>query len=414
MAQTSKVSGIVQIDGTPAERTVRAFGYSATEHDINGGTVTLSKSLGHSTSNPETGEYTIDLLAGYEQEIFVVAFDDYGDAFTAEQALTAGDRIHPTTPNGHVWETTGAGTLPVEEPTWVVDTENSQLYGTASMIARPFYRPMVHGPIAPDVNDTSIAWTPEMATTNFWFDPSDAGSLTEDISGNAEALSDKNGNGLVLSQATAGNRPRIATQNGLKVLDSVGGSYAMQTTGDVNTQGGDILLSMVVEAGASASSGPYESMLQISEFFDFSVTSYTKTSQQRLRVTVGNGDTANSGGSYTYLNSGVPFHVFTVHVKKNDGIYVAINGAPYDAKLDSGLDPSATIGKLMLFFGTNFSSLAYWEGQMGELFMENTPLDLSGVQIREGYLAHKWGLAESLPVNHPYKDAPPVVEPAAP
>jgi hypothetical protein len=150
-SNVSKVSGIVQIDGTPAERTVRAFGYSATEHDIDGETVNLSKSLGHSTSDPATGEYTIDLLAGYGSEIFVVAFDDYGDAFTAEQALAVGDRVHPTTPNGHVWETTGAGTLPIDEPTWVVDTETSQLYGTASMIARPFYRPMVHGPITPEV-----------------------------------------------------------------------------------------------------------------------------------------------------------------------------------------------------------------------------------------------------------------------
>ena len=149
--QTAKVSGVVQIDGTPAQRTVRAFGYDPTAHDLDGSTVNLSKSLGHSTSDSETGDYTIDLLAGYGQEIFVVAFDDYGDAFIAEQALAAGDRIHPTTPNGHVWETTGAGALPVDEPTWVVDTETSQLYGTASMIARPFYRPMVHGPIMPEV-----------------------------------------------------------------------------------------------------------------------------------------------------------------------------------------------------------------------------------------------------------------------
>ena len=151
MAQTSKVSGIVQIDGTPAQRTVRAFGYNATGHAINGETVSQSKSLGHSNSDPATGEYTIDLLAGYGQEIFVVAFDDYGGAFTAGLPLEVGNRIHPTTPNGHVWETTGAGTLPVDEPTWVVDTETSQLYGTASMIARPFYRPMVHGPITPEV-----------------------------------------------------------------------------------------------------------------------------------------------------------------------------------------------------------------------------------------------------------------------
>jgi hypothetical protein len=157
MVQTSKVAGIVQIDGTPAERTVRAFGYNATPHDIDGEPVTLSKSLGNATSDPADGSYTIDLLAGYSSEVFLVAFDDYGDAFTAEQAMAVGDRIHPTTPNGHVFETTGAGDLPAEEPTWIVDTETSQLYGTASMIARTFYRPMVHGPIAPELSDVAIA-----------------------------------------------------------------------------------------------------------------------------------------------------------------------------------------------------------------------------------------------------------------
>lgn len=148
--QASKVSGVVQIDGTPAERTVRAFGYNPTTHAIDDNTVSQSKSLGHATSDPNTGEYTIDLLGGYDREIFVVAFDDYGDDFTPDRSLSVGDRIHPTTPNGYVWECTGAGTLPSEEPTWVVDTETAHLYGTASMITRPFYRPMVHGPVAPE------------------------------------------------------------------------------------------------------------------------------------------------------------------------------------------------------------------------------------------------------------------------
>lgn len=151
--QASKISGIVQIDGTPVERTVRAFGYEAQTHAIDGNEVTLSRTLGHATSDPATGEYTIDLLAGYADPVFVVAFDDYGADFTSDMVLAVGDRIHPTTPNGHVWECTGAGTLPSEEPMWLVDTETAQLYGTASMIARPFYRPMVHGPVAPEVTE---------------------------------------------------------------------------------------------------------------------------------------------------------------------------------------------------------------------------------------------------------------------
>src|SRR5690554_5559440 len=155
-ASPSKVAGIVQIDGAPAERTVRAFSYESVAHSIDGADVIIAKSLGQATSDPDTGEYTIDLLAGYDRQVFVVAFDDYGADFSPELSMAVGDRVHPSTPNGYVWECAGAGTLPSEEPAWVIDTETAQLYGTASMIAKPFYRPMVHGPVMPEVTDIVV------------------------------------------------------------------------------------------------------------------------------------------------------------------------------------------------------------------------------------------------------------------
>jgi hypothetical protein len=229
MAQASKVSGVVQIDGMPAGRTVRAFGYNATAHTVNGAEVYLSKSLGHSTSDPDTGDYTIDLLAGYGQEIFVVAFDDYGVDFISDISVAVGKRIHPTTPNGYVFETISAGTLPTDEPTWIVDTETSQLYGTASMIARPFYRPMVHGPITPEMTGTGpIAWTPANLFTNSeagaWYDPTDLATLYQDQEATIDAsqtgdpvgaMLDKSANGITATQATASARPLNNTADGL-------------------------------------------------------------------------------------------------------------------------------------------------------------------------------------------------------
>lgn len=194
MAQTSKVAGVVQIDGIPAQRKVRAFGYNETAHTLDGGAVTLSKSLGHATSNPATGEYTINLLGGYGRDVFVVAFDDYGEGFSPGLALNVGDRIHPTTPNGHVWECTGAGTLPAEEPTWIVDTETSQIYGTAAMIARPFYRPMVHGPVVPEVNGGVADHILEIINTEpalFWTLDESAPPYADSVSG--ELLAAHNG-----------------------------------------------------------------------------------------------------------------------------------------------------------------------------------------------------------------------------
>jgi hypothetical protein len=147
--QWTKVEGIVQIDGAPAKREIRAFGYYETTYAINTKSVNQSQSLGQAISDPVTGEYLIDLFWGYDGEVFVVAFDDYGEEFTADRALVVGDRIRPAPANGYVWEATGAGSLPSDEPIWEVDTESSRLYGTVSMIAVPFYRPMVHGPVLP-------------------------------------------------------------------------------------------------------------------------------------------------------------------------------------------------------------------------------------------------------------------------
>ena len=148
---TSRVAGVVQIDGDPAGRLVRAFTYNSETMTLLNREVRSSRPLGEVNSDPETGAYELTIESGYSEEIFVIAFDDYGKAFTPNLTVSVGHRIHPTTPNGYIWECTGSGTLPSEEPTWVIDTETAQLYGTASMIARPFYRPVVHGPVNPEV-----------------------------------------------------------------------------------------------------------------------------------------------------------------------------------------------------------------------------------------------------------------------
>jgi hypothetical protein len=148
----SKVQGVVRIDGTPAGRTVRAFSYNPETHLINGQEVDLSKTLGQSVSDPETGEYTILLFEDYSDDIFVVAFDDYGAGFIGSAFLRIGDRVHPTTPNGYVYEVTAEGDAPLTEPTpWSENTATSESYdGTAALLAKPFYRPTVHGPVTPE------------------------------------------------------------------------------------------------------------------------------------------------------------------------------------------------------------------------------------------------------------------------
>lgn len=158
LALGSKVSGTILIEGAPAARLVKAFSYERQPFSVNNQPVTESKPLGQSISDPVTGEYEIILRDGFPRAVFVTAFDDYGRDFEADAAITTGERVHPTTPTGYVYDCTGAGDLPSTEPDpWPTDTEASHLIGTASFDVKPFYRPQVHGPVVPDAVDIDIS-----------------------------------------------------------------------------------------------------------------------------------------------------------------------------------------------------------------------------------------------------------------
>ncbi|MDF1691780.1 MAG: hypothetical protein P1U47_05380 [Zhongshania sp.] len=147
----SRVSGTLEVEGSPASRLVKAFTYDRIPFSINNKPIKESKPLGQSLSDTFTGEYEIQLRDGYNGEVIVFAFDNYGEAFDADVSVGIGDRIHPTTPSGYVYECTGGGTLPSTEPDpWPTDTEASHLIGTASFDVKPFYRPEAHGPIVPE------------------------------------------------------------------------------------------------------------------------------------------------------------------------------------------------------------------------------------------------------------------------
>lgn len=150
--QVSKVSGSLQVDGEPAQRVVRAFSYEAFAHNVDGEDIQAAVSLGDTTSDAATGEYEILLNEGFDQPVFIVAFDDQGQAFEAEAEVQIGDRIRPSDRNGYVYVCTTGGALPVTEPdAWPTETGVSHSIGGATFEALPFRRPMVHGPVTPTI-----------------------------------------------------------------------------------------------------------------------------------------------------------------------------------------------------------------------------------------------------------------------
>ncbi len=57
---------------------------------------------------------------------------------------------------------------------------------------------------------------------------------------------------------------------------------------------------------------------------------------------------------------------------------------------------------------------AFWKGKIAELIITSESISDADSQKIEGYLAHKWGLAENLPTNHPYKSSAPGDAPQIP
>lgn len=172
LALGSKVSGTIQIEEAPVARLVKAFSYERLPIAINNDPTYESMPLGQSISDPITGEYEIILRDGFPRAVFVTAFDDYGRDFQADAAIATGERVHPTTPSGYVYECTGAGDLPSTEPDpWPTDTEASHLIGTASFDVKPFYRPQIHGPVVPEAVDVDFdgeMWAPTVSANMYY------------------------------------------------------------------------------------------------------------------------------------------------------------------------------------------------------------------------------------------------------
>lgn len=102
--------------------------------------------LGVATSSPETGDYEID-VAPYTGYVMVVDVMDYGAEFTSGSIVSAGEVIHPTTPNRRVYVAQNSGQLGVTEPEWI--ESGSVVSGEVVFLAKPLYQPQAGGYLKP-------------------------------------------------------------------------------------------------------------------------------------------------------------------------------------------------------------------------------------------------------------------------
>ena len=70
-------------------------------------------------------------------------------------------------------------------------------------------------------------------------------------------------------------------------------------------------------------------------------------------------------------------------------------------KVDGSGVSNTGLWEIGSFYGAN-----YLNGKLAELMVIPSVLSEEDRQNLEGYLAHKWGLTDNLPTDHPYKDNP--------
>lgn len=104
--------------------------------------------VGVTTSDPSTGDYTVD-VAPYTGKCDLMAVPDYGVEWVENTVFTAGVKIRPTTPNGFLYSVTEAGTTDNTEPTWPTQENQVVVSGSVTMIAEYMLRPLVNSLITP-------------------------------------------------------------------------------------------------------------------------------------------------------------------------------------------------------------------------------------------------------------------------
>jgi hypothetical protein len=239
-------------------------------------------------------------------------------------------------------------------------------------------------------------WTPANTTTALWL--SDTGSDTSvwpDLSGNARNV----------TQSVSASRPSIVANaiNGRQVrrfdgsndtLTNASAAILRNVTGwsvfAVATNGSDYTTDRFLCQVTTQNS------LSRAVVTTVQTTGVARTGGRRLSTNSFAGADGTSAVSGNRIWSAVANHSTRTITGWIDGTQFGTNAS----WLTSGSTDNDGGG---LYIGANLFGASLWSGDMAEIVVVESAASLSLRQQIEGYLAHKWGLAGNLPIDHPYK-----------
>lgn len=241
-------------------------------------------------------------------------------------------------------------------------------------------------------NDES-SWTPSQlgVALGMWFDASDTGTITLNGS-NVSGWNDKSGNNRHVSQAIASAQPTYQTNNlnGLAGISSAGSPIRLESASNISWNFDIGSFASVCSFGGANS---WEALFILdgrqtaAQFFFF-----------RRRETAALADLWRQ----TPLNSSAA--VYTGRYNRSVAVNGSTNGTYYSSALLSTFTTSSTISRLTILGPSNVLV-----GTINELIVLNSYISDTNREKLEGYLAHKWGLTNNLPSNHPYKNNTPTI-----
>ncbi len=252
-------------------------------------------------------------------------------------------------------------------------------------------------------------WTPASMDSAAWFDAADAATITSDA-GSVSQWSDKSGNNNHASQETTANRPTAgtATIGGLPAISFRAGLQQYLSAPDSAS------LNLDDTGGANVFA-----VFNFGEWIDQGSTWNAPLSKGVILPAIGAygirlGDLNEIGfkaaaGLEVHGEAGFLRRDLLFSGTRNDE---ALSSHLYlqGGLIESGMTEQAIVSDndFPLYFGRDPSSARYTDVDFGEVLIVGGTLPAQDRERVEGYLAHKWGLAQQLPATHTYRSTPPV------
>ena len=240
---------------------------------------------------------------------------------------------------------------------------------------------------------TSSSWSPLSLSPALWLDASNLASLTIGGSNNISQWNDLSGNSRHVSQGSLALQP---TLSGEKVVFA-GGQSLQQASYDITG-----LDNITIYLVATPSATPIQSIIRFQDAPNpyFAYPWAPTIGSNRM---ISHTDGGTGGPSAGFTTGGVNIGVGQRERNNATGLRTWMNGT----LVGQTATANTTINAGPLSIGSWNGAGEFYTGSVLETFVVHGVSSASDREKAEGYLAWKWGAQGSLPVGHPFKNAPP-------